>query len=309
MTLYNKYRPQTLDEVRGQDTIVKTLDKMLSDINTCPHAFLLTGPSGCGKTSIARIVANRLGCHPNDCQEIDNTDLRGIDTIREIKKESRFLPLNGKVRVWIFDEVQKVTSDGQAGLLKILEDTPNHVYFVLCTTDPQKLLPTLIGRCTRFDVKTLEEDEMVSLLRRVVHKEKQQVDVAILEQIAMDSLGHARNALVSLEKVLAASPEDRMEIAKSSAEQQNKTIELCRALIKRVGWKNLATIIAGLKGVEPEDIRRAVLGYCQAILLKEENDVAGLIMEFFMEPMYEPNAYQKLVFNCYSVYRQLHNQQ
>lgn len=177
MSLYNKYRPQTLDEVRGQDTIVKTLDKMLSDINTCPHAFLLTGPSGCGKTSIARIIANRLGCHPNDCQEIDNTDLRGIDTIREIKKESRFLPLNGKVRVWIFDETQKVTSDGQAGLLKILEDTPNHVYFVLCTTDPQKLLPTLIGRCTRFDVKTLEEDEMVSLLRRVVHKEKQQVDV------------------------------------------------------------------------------------------------------------------------------------
>jgi len=308
MTLYNKYRPTNLQEMRGQDVVVKTLDKMLSDVRTCPHAFLLTGPTGCGKTTIARIITNRIRCHPSDCQEIDNTDLRGIDTIREIRRESRFLPLNGTVRVWIFDEAQKITGDGQAGLLKILEDTPSHVYFILCTTDPQKLLPMLIGRCTRFDVKTLEEDEMISLLRRVAHKEKQQIDISILEQIALDSLGHPRNALVTLEKVLSASPEDRLEIAKVNAEQQNKTIELCRALTKRVSWKVLSTIIAGLKSFEPEEVRRGVLGYCQAILLKEENDVAGLIMEFFMEPMYEPNAYQKLVFNCYSIYRQLHNQ-
>ena len=303
LTLALKYRPKTLDKVVGNRQVVEVLRKQLSGESSQPlsHSILLHGPTGCGKTTLARIISRELGVQDDDLKEIDSADFRGIDTIREIRKQCQYKPLNSPYRVWILDEVHQLTKDAQSALLKTLEDTPKHVYFILCTTDPQKLLPTIRGRCSQFQVQPLTDKEMKRLLFRVVKAEGESLSKEVYEQIIQDSMGHPRNALQILAQVLSVEPEKRLEVAKRSAETQSQTIELCRALVKGVSWKKIAEILKGLKDEDAEQIRRAVLGYCQSILLsgKQDNTVA-VIMEEFMEPFYN-SGFPALVFACYSV--------
>jgi DNA polymerase III subunit gamma/tau len=300
MALYHKYRPNTFEEIVGNDQIIPSIQSMLENKKTCPHAFLLHGPTGCGKTTIGRIIARKLGCSGNDLREIDTADFRGIDTIREIRKQSQFMPLEGNCRVWILDECHQLGNAAQSALLKALEDTPSHVYYILCTTDPQKLLPTIWGRCSQFQVQPLTEKDMFRLLRQVVKAENENLSKVVYEQITQDSLGYPRNALQILDQVLHAPTDKRLEIAKQTAEEQSQSIELCRALIKREGWKYIASILTGLQNQDPESIRRHVLEYCNSVLLKGENDQAGLIMENFVEPFYHTGK-PGLTFAAYSV--------
>lgn len=300
MSLYLKYRPTTLEDLIGNSDVVEILSDMLANTQTCPHAFLLHGPTGCGKTTIGRIIARTLGSAEDDIQEIDTADFRGIETVREIRRQSRFLPMGSKCQVWIIDECHKLTGDAQSAMLKMLEDTPEHVYFILCTTDPQKLLSTIKGRCSALQVNQLNETEMFRLLRRTVKAEKTELDKAVYEQITQDSLGHPRNALVILDQVLRVDPEKRLAVARRTAEEQSQSIELCRALVKAAGWKTVAGILSGMKTQEPERIRQAVLGYCQAILLKGAmHDQCGVIMEFFEKPFFA-SGFPGLTLACYS---------
>jgi DNA polymerase III subunit gamma/tau len=300
MSLYLKYRPQSLDQIKGNGDIISMVEKMTSNLKTCPHSFLLTGPTGCGKTTLGRIIADRLGCKGQDYKEVDSADFRGIDTIREIRRNSQYKSLESPCRVWLLDEVHKLSNDAQNALLKILEDTPAHVYFILCTTDPQKLIDTIKGRCQHFQMQTLSDEQLFGLLRRVVREEGQTLEKEVYELIIQNSLGHPRNALQSLEQVLSVEPERRLEIARLTEAKQAEIIQLCRALMKRESWKSIKGILAGLKEQEPETIRRAVLGYCQSVLFKEDNTIAGLIMEFFMDPTYN-SGFAQIVFNCYSI--------
>lgn len=302
-SLYLKYRPESLDEVIGNEETIQILKNQLSENATqpLPRSILFHGPTGCGKTTLGRIIAKELGARGSDLREIDSADFRGIDTIRDIRKQITYKPLEGSCRVWILDECHKMTGDAQTALLKTLEDTPSHVYFILCTTDPQKLLPTIRGRCAQYQVRPLTNKEMRKLLRRVVKEEGESLSKEIYEQIIQDSLGHPRNALQILSQVLSVDEDKRLKVAQRTAETQSKTIELCRALINMESWKKIAGILNGLKEEEPEQIRRAVLGYCQAVLLgNNPNPNAAAVMEEFIEPFYD-SGFPGLVFACYSV--------
>lgn len=300
MNLHLKYRPSSFDDVMGNEKIVETLKGMLSGNGEAPHAILLHGPTGCGKTTLGRIIANTLGSVGNDLREIDSADFRGIDSVRDIRKQSRFKSLEGNVRVWILDECHKMTNDAQNALLKALEDTPPHVYYILCTTDPQKLIAAIRGRCAQFQVSPLSDRDMKKLLVSVVKSEGESIEKEIYEQIVLDSQGLPRNALQILAQVLAVIPENRLEVARQAAELQSQTIELCRALIGRPNWKGIQNILNGLKDQEPEGIRRAVMGYCSAVLLKSgQNDQVAKTLEAFLEPTYD-TGFPGIVFACYS---------
>lgn len=300
MSLYNKHRPPSFDQVKGNTEVVQTLQGMLKKKETFPHAILFHGLFGCGKTSLARIVANELGCVGTDLVEMNASDHSGIDDIRAIIQNSQFLPLSGLCRVWIIDECHRWKEDAQNCILKILEDTPAHVYFILCTTDLHKLKETVKSRCSQFQVNPLSDSQMFSLLRRITKDEGQELDKIIFDQIIQDSLGHPRNAIQILEQVLNSPTDKRLEVARQTAVEQSQIIELCRALINKERWGKVKTIVEGLKGQEPEDIRRAVLGYMQAVLLKGENDRAAVIIESFWEPTYNL-GFPYITFASYSI--------
>ena len=299
MGLYLKYRPNTLAEIEGNREIVITLRGMFKK-NEIPHSMLFHGPTGCGKTTLARIVAKELGCTENNLIEIDTAQFRGIDTVRDLRKNIQYTPLGGGIRVYIIDEVHKMTGDAQNAFLKILEDTPLHIYFILCTTDPQSLLPTIKGRCSQFQVQLLSDDDMKSLLTKIAELENDSIEDEIIEQITQDSQGHPRNALQILEQVLSTPKKRRLTIAQQAAIEQSESIALCRALMKKQGWSEVKKILQGLKGQDAEGIRRVVIGYASSVLLNTDNAVAGLILEAFQEPTYNM-GFPGIVLACYTV--------
>lgn len=299
MGLYLKYRPNALTEIEGNREIVITLRGMFKK-NEIPHSMLFHGPTGCGKTTLARIVAKELGCTENNLIEIDTAQFRGIDTVRDLRKNIQYTPLGGGIRVYIIDEVHKMTGDAQNAFLKILEDTPLHIYFILCTTDPQSLLPTIKGRCSQFQVQLLSDDDMKSLLTKIAELENDSIEDEIIEQITQDSQGHPRNALQILEQVLSTPKKRRLTIAQQAAIEQSESIALCRALMKKQGWSEVKKILQGLKGQDAEGIRRVVIGYASSVLLNTDNAVAGLILEAFQEPTYNM-GFPGIVLACYTV--------
>ena len=163
--LYNDYRPKTLEEVVGHEEIKESLKSLFKE-KTSPHAFLFSGPSGTGKTTFARIIANMLGGN-GDIIEVNTANTNGIDFIRELNEIAKYPSLFGKSKVFILDEGQMLTREGQNAILKLFEDSPKHSYFILATTDPQKLLPTLKNRCLSFTLKSLSNKDIESILVHV----------------------------------------------------------------------------------------------------------------------------------------------
>jgi DNA polymerase III gamma/tau subunit len=273
---------------------------MVDKPDGCPHAFLFHGPKGNGKTTMARLMAKELGIKGQDLREMDTADFRGIDSIRDIRKQALYKPLEGSKRMWILDEAHQLTKDAQNALLKILEDTPEHVYFALCTTDPQKLLVTVKERCSQFEVKPLSTKEMIRLLVKVTKAEKEPVQKKVIMRIAKDSEGHPRAGLQMLDKVLRVEPDQRLHVAKQSVAQENESIELCRALIKRAPWSKVSNILKGLKDEDPESIRRHVLSYAETVVLNKGDELAGAILEEFIHPFYN-GGFPQLVYACFLI--------
>lgn len=300
MALATVYRPIELEEMVGNESTIKSLQAVLSKPRAdIPHAFLFTGPSGCGKTTLGRIVKEMLGARGNDYVEVDSADFRGIDTIRKIRENINYVPIEGDCRVWLLDECHQLSRDAQNALLKALEDTPDHVYFILATTDPEKLLPTIKGRCSTFEVEPISQMEMTNFLREIVSCEKKRIHPDVLQQISYDSMGSCRNALQILDKVIDLAPEDQMEAAKNTAAKANATIDLCRALFKMEKWSKIADILEGLEKEDPEKIRLAVFKYCgQSLKAGRDQYNAFVVMDSFRNPIYN-NGFADIVYSCF----------
>lgn len=282
MSLHLDYRPKTLNEVEGNRSTVDALKTVLARKTDIPHAMLFTGSSGCGKTTMGRIVANHLGCAPADFREVDSADFRGIDSIREIRNAARLRPIAGPVRVWLLDECHKLTNDAMNALLKILEDTPPHVYFILCTTDPEKLLKTIKSRCMQFNVAPLSEKQMTRLLKRIVTEEGvTDFPEEAYQLIHQNSLGHVRAALVILDKVIDLPAQKLLAACEQAAGEEAQVIDLCRALIKKEKWGKVNVFLRGIQDQEEENVRRFVLKYMNTVLLKEDNLQAAQVIEHF----------------------------
>lgn len=202
--LYRKYRPDSFSEVKDQDHIVTVLEGAVKKGNI-PHAILFSGTRGTGKTTLARIFAKVIGTADLDLYEIDAASNRGIDDIRELKEAVHTLPYESKHKVYIIDEVHMLTKEAFNALLKTLEEPPEHVIFILATTEEEKLLDTILSRCQVFRMHSPSRAVLAETVIEVAKKEgfKLSPDAADLIAIAAD--GSFRDALGVTQKVIMAS--------------------------------------------------------------------------------------------------------
>lgn len=298
MPFHTDFRPPTLEEFAGNRSTVDSLQALLKKANR-PRAYFFSGPAGCGKTTLARIMAKAVGCADVDYKEQNAADFRGIDSIRDILRKMRLRTLSGSgVRAWTMDECHKLTGEAQNALLKALEEPPSHVYFFLCTTDPQLLLKTIRSRCSEHEVGPLTQKQTVELLGRVCDSSGLSVPGEVLEMIARASQGHPREALTELERVGSLPERQMARAAKQTAQAESQTIDLCRALMKGASWKTISGILKGLEKEDAESTRRAILGYCSNVLLNGGSPQAYLVLDAFREPFYNTGK-PGLVLACY----------
>lgn len=308
MSLDTRVRPTTLAQMMGNKNTIAAVESLFARRENFPHAILITGPTGCGKTTLGRIIVSMLGIQPDDYEEIDSAQFNGIDTVRDLKNKMRFMPRHpeSKGRAFLLDEIHCLGQGGaseknmpQNAMLKMLEDAPSHVYFILCTTDPHRLLKTLRGRCTALEVACINEGEMASLVKKTARREKTPISEAILESIVDKAQGHPRNAMKLLEKVIGLTEGQAQAVIDEEERLTSEGIELCRELLSaKPSWAKVAKILTGLKDQEEEGIRRLVLGYCNSILLKGNNFVAFVVMDEFAEPFYNTGK-PGLTLACY----------
>jgi DNA polymerase-3 subunit gamma/tau len=223
VALYRKYRPMNFKEIVGQRAIVTTLENQIKS-GKIGHAYLFCGMRGTGKTSTARVFAKALNCENgpttepcNECPsckainngsmmdviEMDAASNRGIDDIRDLREKVNFSPSDGRYKIYIIDEVHMLTTEAFNALLKTLEEPPQHVVFILATTDPVKLPSTILSRCMRFDFKRVPSKDIIGRMKEIINEYKIDAEEKALQLIAISSQGSMRDALSLLDKALA----------------------------------------------------------------------------------------------------------
>lgn len=290
VALYRTWRPQDFDDLVGQEPIKKALTNAL-ETGRISHAYLFAGPRGTGKTSTARILAKALNCekgptaHPcnrctncreitegtsSDVVEIDAASNRGIDEIRKLREQVYFAPVSSRYKVYIIDEVHMITTDAFNALLKTLEEPPEHVVFILATTEPQKILNTILSRCQRFDFHRATVDEIAQHLAKVAAGSHIEAAPEALRLMAIQADGGLRDALSLLDQCsVMASP-----VTEETVRQVLGLVgrEKLRQLIGQIGHRDLSGALDSLnqlleQGKEMEQILAELMEYFRALLL------------------------------------------
>ena len=299
ITLYRKYRPSSFSEVSGENEIVKSLKLSLKN-KSMAHAYLFSGPRGVGKTTIARLIAKGVNClnlkengEPcNECKnckainegrfsdliEIDAASNRSIDEIRSLKEKINYQPVEGLKKVYIIDEAHMLTKEAFNALLKTLEEPPAHVIFILATTELEKILPTIISRCQRYDFKPLDLEEMKSRLEHILKEENLSMTDDVYPVIYENSSGSMRDSISILERLIVTAngkeinlkiAEDTLGITPSSR---------IKIFLNKILNENEYDIINELESLANEsfDIElffKDLAKYCKNAILKKELDI------------------------------------
>ena len=257
--LYRKYRSRSLDEVVGQQNIIDALKRAL-DTNKISHAYLFTGPRGVGKTTVARILAHKVNNidyttdnMPIDIIEIDAASNRRIDEIRDLREKVKIAPVQSKYKVYIIDEVHMLTNEAFNALLKTLEEPPEHVIFILATTDSHKIPDTILSRTQRYNFKLAKQDEVINLLKKISSDENISIEDGALEVIAKQSGGSLRDALSLLDQIRHSSSEqisesEALEVLGLASQEQ------IDSLVSKLESYDLPTCIEILTDLESRNI-------------------------------------------------------
>lgn len=307
------YRPCKVDEIVGQEPNKKLIRGGLQS-GKLPHSHLFTGPPGCGKTTAARIIGLGLTCQEgvgtdpclkcNSCVSIlnhNNMDVQEINVgaygnkgdIMKVIEDLPTAPFMTRYKVMIFDEAHKLTAAAQDALLKVIEDGYEHVYFIFCTDEPQKLDNAFVDRCTRMNFGRISISLVYDLLENVSQFEGMEYNKEVLKYLADESQGVPRRALVWLKAVNDSSAwtlEETKEITGVIMDENSaEIIELCRAL-NRSEWSTAVRLYGKLKKVPPESVRIAVEGYFTACLKRSKSYGQGrkfsAILDVIGKPIY-----------------------
>ena len=292
MSLQVDYRPKSFKTFIGNKNVLDSLKPILKRDNP-PSAFLFTGQGGTGKTTLARIIKRALKCSDSDWKELNAADDRGIDGVRELIKKMSFNPLSGNKKVFLLDEAHMLTKPSQEALLKALEEPPEYVHWILCTTNPETLKQTLKRRCHAYELEPLKDAILHKLMKQILKKEKREsVPIEVRDKIIELSDGSAGQALKLLDQVIDMDDASRaIETLKSAGTGESEVIDICRTLTsynmpQKTKWSKIKKMLKEIK-TDPEGARRAILGYMNAILLNNGSEEIFFMMQPFRKNLFD----------------------
>ncbi len=251
LALYRKYRPGTFKDVVGQEHVVKALQGALKEKNVV-HAYLFYGSRGTGKTSVARIFAGEIGAHDSDVHEIDAATYTGVDNIRALREEAAVMPFESERKVYIVDEVHMLSKGAFNAFLKLLEEPPTHVTFILATTELEKVPDTIQSRCQVFTFKKPTAKAIAETVTKIAQAEGYALDKAAAELIAILADGSFRDSQSVLQKVLSASADKKITVEEVAVITGAPKSEVIAGIIEGLsagdGAKALSAVGDAVKG-------------------------------------------------------------